>query len=177
MPQKREVRGMKKVLVLLLMAALMGCGGTKTLLLTGEERIDFKRYKTVCLRVADEVKNDYSGGAIPLLDGMLQAEMLSMGFKLANEDADLRVDVAITRAKPGNKALRLIVGFGAGMARIDYRAQFQDRNNTLLSEFSGWEGDTWKEQIHWDSDRLRLEIIRVAVSKIARFVKEGKALE
>jgi hypothetical protein len=156
---------------------LMGCGGTKAILLTGEERIDFKKYKTVCLRVTDEVKNNYSVGAIPLLDGMLQAELISMGFKIAQENADLWVNVAITRADPGNKALRLIVGFGAGMVRVDYKAQFKDRNNNILSEFSGWEGDAWKEQIHWDSDRLRLEIIRVAVSKIARFIKEGKTLE
>jgi hypothetical protein len=153
-----------------------GCGGTNAIISKGDQ-IVFHQYVTVQVSVADGVKNDYSSGAIPLFDGMLKAKLVSMGFKVVDSNPDLKIDLTVVRADPGNKALRMIVGMGTGQVRLGHRTLFTDKQGIVVAEFSGWEGQFMKEQIQWDSDRLRLELVRVCVDKIGKFIKMGKIEE
>jgi hypothetical protein len=170
---------MKKQLLILGLCLffLISCGGTKAVMMEEGKTINFKQFKTVKLMVIDEVNNDYSKGAIPLFDGLLKAKLVSMGFQPVEEDPQMLIELAIIRAQPGNKALRMLVGFGTGEVRIGHRTTFKNTVEHVMAEFSGWEGQFMKEQIQWDSDRLRLELVMVCVDKIAKFIRTGKNIE
>jgi len=174
---KRNILLILLAMLSLCLSSLISCGGTKAVIMDEGKSIDFKQFKTVKLVISDEVNNDYSKGAIPLFDGLLKAKLVSMGFQTVEEDPQLLIELAIIRAQPGNKALRMLVGFGTGEVRIGHKTTFKKADGGFLAEFSGWEGQFMKEQIQWDSDRLRLELVMVCVDKIAKFIRTGKGNE
>jgi hypothetical protein len=165
------------VIMIFCLSSLINCGGTKTIIKDEGNQINFKQFKTIKLVVVDEINNDYSKGAIPLFDGLLKTKLISMGFRIIEENPELIIELAIIRADPGNKTLRMIVGFGTGQVRIGHRTAFKDKEGKTIAEFSGWEGEFMKEQIQWGADRLRLELVMVCVDKIAKFIRTGKEIE
>lgn len=74
----------------------------------------------------------------------IQASLLTAGFNLVTDENATHLDVAISAFDPGNAALRLTVGFGAGRGSLVYNAKYT-KNGKLLVDYDGAERFTGLE--------------------------------
>ncbi|MDT4291210.1 DUF4410 domain-containing protein [Methylomonas sp. MO1] len=74
----------------------------------------------------------------------IQAALLTEGFNLVTEDNATHLEVAISDFDPGNAALRLTVGFGAGRGSLVYNAKYT-KSGKVLVDYDGAERFTGLE--------------------------------
>ncbi len=76
----------------------------------------------------------------------LKAKLIVAGFNIENprEDA-VRLEVDVERFEPGNAALRLTVGLGAGRGSLLYTARYLDHEGQVLAAMDGQERFTGGE--------------------------------
>ncbi len=80
----------------------------------------------------------------------------------------------IQQFDPGNRALRTVVGFGAGRAVLKYTARFEDSHGKLLAELDGGKAYHGLEVVDnptFKSDEsTRMGLISYSVSQIGEFL-------
>jgi hypothetical protein len=68
-----------------------------------------------------DIKVVVTGGSSDIsnqLSRHIQANLLTAGFNIVNDEQATHLDVAISAFSPGNAALRLTIGFGAGRGSL-----------------------------------------------------------
>lgn len=78
------------------------------------------------------------------LSRYLQANLLIAGFNPVSDEAATRLDVVVSEFSPGNQALRITVGFGAGRGSLVYNAKYR-KDGTVLIDYDGAERFTGLE--------------------------------
>jgi len=82
----------------------------------------------------------------------LKAKLIVAGFDIEAKPPDaIRLEVHVHEFEPGNAALRLTVGFGAGRGSLLYTARYLDSSQTVLAELEGQERFTGGEP-HYNMD-------------------------
>ena len=70
--------------------------------------------------------------------------MFSEGFNIATDDKATNLNVAISEFNPGNAALRMTVGYGAGRGSLVYKAKYSKAGKVLI-DYDGEERFTGME--------------------------------
>lgn len=74
----------------------------------------------------------------------IRAGLLIKGFNIVNDEQATNLTVAISEFSPGNAALRLTIGFGAGRGSLVYNAKYS-KDGIVLIDFDGAERFTGME--------------------------------
>jgi len=74
----------------------------------------------------------------------IQANLLTRGFNIVADEQATKLTVAISYFTPGNAALRLTIGFGAGRGSLVYNAKYT-KGGQLLIDYDGAERFTGLE--------------------------------
>jgi len=78
------------------------------------------------------------------LSRYIQANLLTEGFNIVNDEQATNLTVAISEFSPGDAALRLTIGYGAGRGSLVYNAKFS-KAGKLLIDYDGAERFTGLE--------------------------------
>ncbi len=128
---------MNKIILVLLAAVagiLTGCV-TPKIKTPPPAALNFHQFHKVKLVLTDSVNTAFSKGNLPMFEGMVKGRLQSFGYSLVEADPDLLVEVNVLQFDPGNRALRTVVGFGAGRAVIKYTTKFKDPTGNLNAKF------------------------------------------
>jgi len=145
---------MRRVLIIAALV-LSGCV-TPTVTKKTTESINFSQFKTVSYRVHasptteygdDEEAHKYGADTISLFDSLLSSRLTRMGYRIVPqpESADLNVDVTVNTVKPGSRAARMWIGFGAGRAVTLFDASFTNPQGGVVASFEGGRSYTGME--------------------------------
>jgi len=94
-----------------------------------------------------DIKVVITGGSSDIsnqLSRHIQANLLTAGFNIVNDDEATHLTVAISEFSPGNAALRLTIGFGAGRGSLVYNAKYSKAGKVLI-DYDGAERFTGME--------------------------------
>ncbi|WKJ88900.1 DUF4410 domain-containing protein [Methylomonas montana] len=94
-----------------------------------------------------DIKLSVTGQNSEIVDKLsryIQANLLTAGFNVVNDENATHLDVAISAFDPGNAALRLTIGFGAGRGSLVYNAKYI-KNGQVLVDYDGAERFTGME--------------------------------
>jgi hypothetical protein len=138
---------MKSVALVAALTILSGCV-TPTVTKQTAQPVDFSKFKSITYRVHASEAIEYADGpdgfrygqdTMALIDSLLSARLARMGYKVVSraDEHDLEVDVSLTAAKPGSRAARIWVGFGAGRAITLFDARFMGSDGAVLTSFQG----------------------------------------
>ena len=137
--------------------------------------VDLHRFHKVKLVVTDSANNAYAKEGVPMFEGLLKGRLQSLGYTLVEADPEMVVSVTVSRFDPGDRALRTLIGFGAGRAILTYTAQFQDPTGKLLAELEGgkaYHGLELVDNPTFKSDEsTRMGLIAYSVSQIGEFIQ------
>src|SRR5262245_34307861 len=100
---------MKTSLFFLLAFLLTGCVARK-ITIPSQAGGAWRDYNTAKLVVVDSVQTAYAREGEPIFEELLKGKLGSLGYLLAESNADLNVEATITAFDPGNRALRALVG-------------------------------------------------------------------
>ena len=192
---------MKKLNLLIALVIFCGCAITqKATVPVSEEGINFKKYETLSIKVEDKVKTEFSKSGTQTFKELLEVRLGSivpytkqgffgekmekgLGFKLVEENGDLTISIVIPYFKPDNKALRIIVGFGAGKGGLQYVATFTDSTGKEIATLDGGQsyGDVvamlpfgdMESTIYRGQDSTKMFMIIKSVEQIADFIRSG----
>ena len=169
-----------KPIALIVSLFLVSCVTPKGFVPSGQ-RLDFKQYHVAQVFTTDEVQSPYSKQAIPMFEGLLRGKLQSLGFALSDEQPDLRVHIKIKTFDPGNRAVRMIVGFGAGKAQLTFVGIFQDTSGKVLAEMSGGKYYTAMElsdnPMFYSDEQIQMGLITQSVSQVGRFIETNGKLD
>jgi len=89
-------------------------------------------------------------GVIDQLSREIKAQLLIGGFSIDDSASlsgsrTLQLNVNVTAFNPGNAALRITVGFGAGRGSLLYRATYKNCDGVVVAEMDGQERFTGME--------------------------------
>ncbi len=89
----------------------------------------------------------------------------------------MTVEVTVREFSPGDRALRMLIGFGAGRALCKYTARFEDASGKLLAELEGgksYHGSELVDNPTFKSDEsTKMGLVSYSVSQIAQFVEHN----
>ncbi len=143
--------------------------------------VNLKQYRTVKLSVIDSVNSSYSKEAMPMFRGLLKGRLESIGYTLVDTNAEMTLEVTVREFSPGDRALRTVVGFGAGRALCKYTARFQDGSGNLLAELQGgksYHGMEISDNPTFKSDEsTRMGLISYSVTQIGEFIENNGILQ
>ena len=94
-----------------------------------------------------DIKVIVTGGSSDIsnqLSRHIQANLLIEGFNIVNDEQATNLTVAISEFSPGNAALRLTIGFGAGRGSLVYNAK-NSKAGKVLIDYDGAERFTGTE--------------------------------
>lgn len=137
----------KAILILLLSSLLAACS-TKHISTAPSTNLKV---------VADSVIVEVLGQNIDptVLDALtreIKAQLIIAGFDIDKRtDKSINLNVLVTAFNPGNAALRLTVGFGAGRGSLLYTAEYTDQAGQTLAKMEGNERFTGAE-VNFDID-------------------------
>lgn len=137
--------------------------------------VDFKQYSRVKLVVTDAVNTPYSKAGLPMFQGLLRGRLEAMGYSVAETDGPLNLTVRVVEFSPGDRALRMLVGFGAGRAVFKYTARLEDASGRFLAELEGGKSYHGMELVDnptfKSEEATRMGLVSCSVSQIARFIE------
>lgn len=82
----------------------------------------------------------------------IKAQLVLAGFDIDKQsDRRLSLNVNVSEFNPGNAALRLTVGFGAGRGSLIYSAEYTNTEGKVLARMDGQERFTGSE-IHFNNN-------------------------
>ena len=143
--------------------------------------VNLRQFKTVKLTVTDAVNTAYSREGTPMFEGLLKGQLQSLGYTATDAAPEMTLDVRINRFDPGDRALRLTIGFGAGRSVLEQTATFKDASGQVLAEFRGGKSFTGLEHdanaLFTNDDAARMGMIAHAVRQIGDFIKSNGRLE
>jgi len=161
------------VLPVALAALLVGCA-TPQVTTPVRAAVDIHQFNTATLVVVDGVNTPFSREGLPMFEGLLKGRMQSAGYTMVDSNAQMVVEVTVNEFTPGNRALRMTVGLGAGRALFKYTARFEDSRGNLLAELEGGKAYTGMEladNANLKSDEsIRMGLISYPVSQIGAFI-------
>lgn len=162
------------VLPVALAAMLVGCA-TPQVTTPEPAAVDLHQFKTARLVVVDGVNTPFSREELPMFEGLLKGRMQSAGYTMVDSNAQMVVEVTVNEFTPGDRALRLTVGLGAGRALLKYTARFKNSRGNLLAELQGGKAYTGAEladnEYFMSDESFRMGLISYSVSQIGRFVQ------
>ena len=100
-----------------------------------------------------------------------------LNYRLGGGDDALTLEVEIVKYKPGSRKMRLAIGFGAGAARLAYKATVLDASGNLIGHTEGQKNYVGYELNMADnpafkSDReVRLDMLDNCASQISEYVQ------
>ncbi len=100
-----------------------------------------------------------------LLKSTIEEKFKKLHVKKGN---DLNIKVSITNFDEGNRALRYIIGFGAGSAKAIIKTRFYNKSNTLLGEIET-ESNLYMGIFGGSSDK----VFDLTAEKIVDFAREN----
>jgi hypothetical protein len=172
-----ERKNMKTITLICLTAATMllaGCVSPKVTT-PAPVAVDFHQFHNVRLILTDSANTAYSKEGLPMFEGLLRGRLQSFGYTLVEADPEMILDVKVHQFDPGNRALRTVIGFGAGRAVLKYTAQFKEPAGKLLAELEGgkaYHGLEVADNPTFKSDEsTRMGLISYSVSQIGEFIE------
>lgn len=126
---------MKKILMaLIIMVLLAGCS-TRHIITAPKNNL---------LATCKTVHVDVSGHVLPeIIDRLtreVKARLIIAGFDVVeSEQVNMTLAVNILLFKPGNAALRFLVGCGAGRGSLLYEAEYLSSDGVVVAEMNGQE--------------------------------------
>lgn len=170
-----------RLLAVFALSVLLTACVTPTVIKPVSGSVDFRTYKSVKLEVKDGVNSPYSQEGAPLLEGLLNGKLKSLGFTLVQANEDMTIEVHIMDFTPGSAAARFFVGFGAGKAVLIYRAKFLDRTGSLIAEFEGGKSYHGMEiadnPLYKTDEEIQLGMIQQAAIQIGQFIQSNGRLD
>ncbi len=170
------MRKIKFILMAVAGVALAGCV-SPTITTPASAGVDFHQFHKVRLIVTDSAKTAYAKEGLPMFEGLLKGRLQSFGYTLVEADPELVVNVTVSQFDPGDRALRMVIGFGAGRAALKYTARFKDPTGKLLAELQGgkaYHGLEMNENTTFKSNEsLRMGMISYSVSQIGEFIQNN----
>jgi len=127
-----------KIIPILLFALLLSACSTHQLKTASSEKIS---------SYGKDIKLTVTGQNPEIVDKLsryIQANLLTEGFNIVNDENATALNVAISVFDPGNAALRLTIGFGAGRGSLIYNAKYM-KNSKVLIDYDGAEHFTGLE--------------------------------
>lgn len=127
-----------KILSLILSVLILTACSTHQLKTTASETVS---------SYGKDIKLNVTGANPEIVDKLtryIQASLLTEGFNVVTDENATHLDVAISAFDPGNAALRLTIGFGAGRGSLVYNAKYT-KNGKLLVDYDGAERFTGLE--------------------------------
>ena len=83
---------------------------------------------------------------LDMLTREIKGQLIIAGFDLAQPTGKkINLNVVVTDFTPGNAALRLTVGFGAGRGSLIYTAEYTNQEGSILAKMDGQERFTGGE--------------------------------
>jgi hypothetical protein len=121
----------------------------------------------------DRVGTDDSVAASFALAEMLAEKLKKSSYRLGGGDDAITLEVEIVKYKPGSRTMRLAVGFGAGAARLAYKATVLDASGNLLGHTEGAKGYKGFDPDHaFKSDReVRLVVLDGCADQISEYLQ------
>jgi hypothetical protein len=168
---------MKRITCIVLASLAVVLGGCVTPKATTPPSADvnFRQFRKVHLVVTDAVNTPYSKDGLPMFQGLLAGRLKSAGYTLVDTNPDMIIDVNVHQFDPGNRALRTVIGFGAGRAVLKYTASFQEPAGKLMAQLDGgkaYHGLEVDDNPTFKSDEAtRMGLMSYSVSQIAEFVQ------
>jgi Domain of unknown function (DUF4410) len=170
---------MKKIVLVILatlVVVLPGCV-TPQVITPVPATVDLRQFKDVTPVVVDGVNTPFSREGLPMFEGLLKGRLQSAGYTLVDSNAEMVVEVTVHEFSPGDRALRMTVGFGAGRALLKYTAQFKDAHGHLLAQLEGgkaYQGAELVDNPTFKSDEsTRMGLISYSVSQIGEFIQSN----
>ena len=137
--------------------------------------VDLHQFHKVKLVVTDSANTAYAKEGLPMFEGLLKGRLQSLGYTLVEADPEMVLGVTVSRFDPGDRAMRTVIGFGAGRAILRYTARFQDPTGKLLAELEGgkaYHGSELVDNPVFKSDEsTRMGLISYSVSQIGEFIQ------
>ena len=165
------------VLPVALAALLVGCA-TPQVTTPVRAAVDIHQFNTATLVVVDGVNTPFSREGLPMFEGLLKGRMQSAGYTMVDSNAQMVLEITVNEFTPGDRALRLTVGFGAGRALLKYTARFEDSRGNLLAEMNGgkeFHGGEFVDNPTFKSDEsIRMGLISYSVSQIGAFIGQKR---
>ncbi len=147
---------------------------------SSNEPVNFKKYEKIKLVITDAVNTPYSASGLPMFEGLLKGKLRSIGYSLVDNDEDMRLEINVTGLKPGNRALRTLVGYGAGRAVFTYVADFKKRDGQLITTLDGGKAYHGSELVDnplfKNDDEILMGMFEQSVIQIGDFVKNNGML-
>jgi len=136
---------LKKMLIIFFSLMLVGCS-TKNISLVPSTDIK-KNNNAVTVNVSGENINPT---VIEMLLRELKGQLIIAGFELIDTTGgdNINLNVNVNEFSPGNAALRITVGFGAGRGSLIYTAEYTDPRGQVLAKMDGQERFTGLEVSH-----------------------------
>lgn len=128
---------MKNILFVILICILTACSTHQIKTASSNHIKDF----------GQDIKVAVTGSPSDISDQLsrhIQANLLTAGFNIVNDEEATHLTVAISAFSPGNAALRLIIGFGAGRGSLVYNAKYSKAGKVLI-DYDGAERFTGME--------------------------------
>ena len=131
----------KALFVVLIGALLAGCS---TMQITTAPTANLKLIAgNVVVKVTGQ---NISPDILDMLTREIKGKLIIAGFELDKEaDKKINLNVLVTNFTPGNQALRLTVGFGAGRGSLLYTAAYTNQDGKTLAKMDGEERFTGGE--------------------------------
>jgi hypothetical protein len=125
----------------------------------------------------DRVGSDSSAAASAALEERLAEELDKLGYRLGGGDDAVTLEVEIVKYKPGSRTMRLAIGFGAGAARLAYKATVLEASGNLLGHtegqksYTGYELNLAGNPIFKSDREVRLDMLDHCASQISKYVQ------
>ena len=134
----------KLLIVFFIGLLLFGCS-TKNI--SQNPTTDLKLVSNVVL--VNVIGENIQPDILEMLTREIKGQLIIAGFDLTDsKDKNINLNVVVSEFYPGNAALRLTVGFGAGRGSLIYTAEYTDPKGILLAKMDGQERFTGLEVSH-----------------------------
>lgn len=144
----------------LLIIAITGCS-THQVNIKPDSNLQ-KTNNQIDLNVHTEAPEKVDSVVIKDLEKYLKAELIVNDFEVVDSANDcINLDVDVHTFTPGNQALRILIGFGAGRGSLIYTAKYMDIEGNILASLKGYERFTGGE-VHFNTEYGQMATLKGA---------------
>ncbi len=147
---------------------------------SSNEPVNFKKYEKVKLVITDAVNTPYSANGLPMFEGLLKGKLRSIGYNVVESNEDMRLEINVNGLKPGNRALRTLVGFGAGRAVFTYVADFKEKDGRSITTLDGGKAyhglEIADNPLYKSDEEILMGMFEQSVIQIGDFIRNNGTL-